>query len=142
MNNNLIGLIQLDVNVDDVVRDRQQSPQVSSPSSANSPTSYNGVPSAISSNPGYPSLTAESLPSDSQSRVKEEDEEEFAHVALADHLSKLSLNTVQRRFFGPSSAFMIMKSAHKVKEQTLGHDTQPLKRPQYWGMQAVRRVYI
>ncbi|KAF9075422.1 fungal-specific transcription factor domain-containing protein [Rhodocollybia butyracea] len=127
-------LRKYDVNVDDVVRDTQQSHQASTSSSV--PPSYNGVPSAISSNPGYPSLTAESPPSDSPSNVKEEVEEEFAHVALADHLSKLSLNTIQRRFFGPSSAFMIMKNAHKVKEQTLGRGTQPLKRPQYWGMQA------
>ncbi|KAJ3724808.1 fungal-specific transcription factor domain-containing protein [Lentinula raphanica] len=111
-------------------------PQSSASTAAvNDYSNYNGVPSSISSNPGYPSLAAES--SASPGSIKEEEEEEdFAHVALADHLSKLSLNTVERRFFGPSSAFMIMKNAHKVKEDALGYENHPFKRPQYWGMQA------
>ncbi|KAJ3880498.1 fungal-specific transcription factor domain-containing protein [Lentinula edodes] len=133
-------LRKFDVRVEDL-KDGQQSSarsignqaSTSSAARSNSP-SYNGVPSSISSNPGYPSLATESPPSDRPKQ--EEEEEDFAHVALADHLSKLSLNTVQRRFFGPSSAFMIMKSAHRVKEETLGHHTHPFKRPQYWGMQA------
>ncbi|KAE9411256.1 hypothetical protein BT96DRAFT_983026 [Gymnopus androsaceus JB14] len=108
----------------------------SSSSTASAP-SYNGVPSAISSNPGYPSLASESPQSDSQSQDREEEEEDFAHVALADHLSKLSLNTVHRRFFGPSSAFMIMKNANRVKDETLSSEnleTYPCKRLQYWGI--------
>ncbi|KAJ4001604.1 fungal-specific transcription factor domain-containing protein [Lentinula boryana] len=130
------------VQVDDV-RDRQQpsahpnQTQSSTSSTAvDSSSNYNGVPSSISSNPGYPSLAESSSP---ESIKEEEEEEDFAHVALADHLSKLSLNTVQRRFFGPSSAFMIMKNAHRVKEEALGYDIHPFKRPQYWGMQAWER---
>ncbi|KAJ4483215.1 fungal-specific transcription factor domain-containing protein [Lentinula aciculospora] len=129
-------LRKFDVKVDDL-QDRQEYPahSIGTTSSAaeNNTPSYNGVPSSISSNPGYPSLAAESPSSDSPKQ--EEEEEDFAHVALADHLSKLSLNTVHRRYLGPSSAFMIMKNAHRVKEDALGHGTHPFKRPQYWGMQ-------
>lgn len=126
------------------VEDSSQSHQVpdrnSASSSASPPSSYHGVPSAISTNPGYPSLASESPTSDSQSHDQKEEEEDFAHVALADHLSKLSLDTVHRRFFGPSSAFMIMKTANKIKEETLRSEnleSYPFKRPQYWGIQRV-----
>ncbi|KAF5393252.1 hypothetical protein D9757_000764 [Collybiopsis confluens] len=139
-------LRKFDVNIDDLNgQQQQQSPSHLIANSSSSITasipSYSGVPSSISSNPGYPSLSAESQDSDLQTREQSEEDEDFAHVALADHLSKLSLNTVQRRFFGPSSAFMIMKNAHKVKEQTLGFETQPLKRPQYWGIQAWEKQF-
>ncbi|KAJ3733532.1 fungal-specific transcription factor domain-containing protein [Lentinula guzmanii] len=130
------------VPVDDI-RDRQQpsahlnqTQSSTSSTTVDSSSNYNGVPSSISSNPGYPSLAESSSP---EAIKEEEEEEDFAHVALADHLSKLSLNTVQRRFFGPSSAFMIMKNAHRVKEEALGYDIHPFKRPQYWGMQAWER---
>ncbi|KAJ3989876.1 fungal-specific transcription factor domain-containing protein [Lentinula detonsa] len=114
------------VPVDDI-RDRQQpsahlnqTQSSTSSTTVDSSSNYNGVPSSISSNPGYPSLAESSSP---EAIKEEEEEEDFAH----------------RRFFGPSSAFMIMKNAHRVKEEALGYDIHPFKRPQYWGMQAWER---
>ncbi|KIK67205.1 hypothetical protein GYMLUDRAFT_37274 [Collybiopsis luxurians FD-317 M1] len=131
-------LRKFDINIEGLNDSQQSSSQIIS---SNSSPSYSGVPSSISSNPGYPSLSAESSNSEAQGQDQSEEEEDFAHVALADHLSKLSLNAVQHRFFGPSSAFMIMKNAHKIKEQTLGHETRPVKRPQYWGIQAWEKEF-
>lgn len=129
--------------MEDCSQPHQVSDHNSATSSTNPPSNYHGVPSAISTNPGYPSLASESPTSDSQNRDQKEEEEDFAHVALADHLSKLSLNTVHRRFFGPSSAFMIMKTANKIKEETLSSEnleSYPFKRPQYWGIQTVSDI--
>ncbi|KAF5370577.1 hypothetical protein D9758_001905 [Tetrapyrgos nigripes] len=66
------------------------------------------------------------------------DDEDLAHIALAEHLKLLSLDAVDKRFFGDSSGFMLMKSAHVVKSEFTGVDSfnsRHFKRPKFWTAQ-------
>ncbi|THV02448.1 hypothetical protein K435DRAFT_749568 [Dendrothele bispora CBS 962.96] len=117
----------LDNNKDNVVKNSPSPPSLSS-ISAGSPIH----PPTSSDSPG-----PQPTPSTTQ-----EDEFDLAHVALAEHLKLLSLDAIDKRFFGESSGFMLMRSAHGVKSEFTGVDSfnsKHYKRPKYWAAQPWER---
>ncbi|KDR75219.1 hypothetical protein GALMADRAFT_157080 [Galerina marginata CBS 339.88] len=71
--------------------------------------------------------------------------DDFGHVALAEHLSVLSLNAVHDRFFGQSSAFMFTKHASNVRSEVTGAssrlDPSKFRRPIFWDMRPWEMAY-
>lgn len=66
----------------------------------------------------------------------EDDDDDLEHIAVAEQLSRLQLNAVGDRFFGPSSSFHLIRKAMSVKENFTGlPQSEPTKRPVYWNIQ-------
>ncbi|KXN91050.1 hypothetical protein AN958_03117 [Leucoagaricus sp. SymC.cos] len=67
------------------------------------------------------------------------DEEDMAHITLSKQLSKLAVDTIEDRFFGKSSAFMLMQHASDVKHEMTGVEVpagRSLRRPLFWDLRA------
>ncbi|KAJ3568863.1 hypothetical protein NP233_g5435 [Leucocoprinus birnbaumii] len=67
------------------------------------------------------------------------EEEDLAHIKLSKQLSRLHVDTIEDRFFGKSSAFMLMAHAKNIKHETTGVDAVPgknLRRPFFWDLRA------
>ncbi|KAH9485168.1 putative transcriptional regulatory protein [Psilocybe cubensis] len=88
------------------------------------------IPVSISSDTTPPPLV------ENDSEILEADD--LAHVALAEHLGRLSLSAVDDRFFGQASAFMFAKDAANVKSSITGESSAPdirnYRRPLFWDM--------
>ncbi|KAF8160814.1 fungal-specific transcription factor domain-containing protein [Crassisporium funariophilum] len=68
--------------------------------------------------------------------------DDLAHIALAEHLSHLSIDTLER-FFGQSSAFMFAKDAATIKSEMTGISNKltggNFRRPVFWDMRPWER---
>lgn len=67
------------------------------------------------------------------------EDEDLAHIGLSKQLSKLAVDTIEDRFFGKSSAFMLMQHAKTVKHETTGVEALPgksLRRPFFWDLRS------
>jgi len=98
-------------------------------------------PSLSSISAGSPIHPPTSSDSPTAATSSSQDDDDLAHVALAEHLKLLSLDAIDKRFFGESSGFMLLRSAHGVKSEFTGVDSfnaRHFKRPKYWGSQPVR----
>ncbi|KAF8625237.1 hypothetical protein AX17_006903 [Amanita inopinata Kibby_2008] len=70
---------------------------------------------------------------------QDEQDEDYAHLILADNLKRLSIDPAECRFFGKSSGAMLIQTAIELKNEYTGQDDQHLKnpmlggkRPEYW----------
>ncbi|PPR05818.1 hypothetical protein CVT26_010098 [Gymnopilus dilepis] len=74
-----------------------------------------------------------------------DDADDLAHVALAEHLSSLSITAVDDRFFGQSSTFMFSKQVSTAKSEVTGApsrpDTSKFRRPLYWDLRPWEMAY-
>ncbi|KAF8904482.1 fungal-specific transcription factor domain-containing protein [Gymnopilus junonius] len=74
-----------------------------------------------------------------------DDGDDLAHVALAEHLSSLSIAAVDDRFFGQSSTFMFAKQVSNVKSEITGTPLRPdpsrFRRPLYWDLRPWEMAY-
>ncbi|KAF5322745.1 hypothetical protein D9619_002016 [Psilocybe cf. subviscida] len=122
---------------------QSQSPCRSGLGPGSSPAPSISTPSSMSSVklPKVSSLSQEmthlsQLTSDVSSEDDEEDDEEdFAHLELAEHLKELSIEVLEDRFYGRSSAFMFFKEAAALRGQLAGMPSTMLRRPVYWDVQ-------
>jgi len=114
--------------------------------------SMSSTSNVASSSKSYPELkypTAVTMPSELKDHDSlqpgdpenpSDEAEDLAHIVLAEHLSQLSMEAVDNRFFGPSSSFMFVKHAMTVKREVTGNTSAPLidgsqfRRPLYWEM--------
>ncbi|PPQ91999.1 hypothetical protein CVT25_004655 [Psilocybe cyanescens] len=77
-----------------------------------------------------------------------EDDDDLAHVALTEHISRLSLGPSQKtRFFGQASPFMIAKHASTIRSKITGVpdtglDPGGYKRPIFWDMSPWESKYV
>ncbi|KDR75218.1 hypothetical protein GALMADRAFT_249193 [Galerina marginata CBS 339.88] len=89
--------------------------------------------------PDVASRTLSSSPSPSVASDQASETDDLAHIALAEHLSQLSLRTMDDRFFGQSSAFMFVKHASTIRSEITGTPNKPdpsrFRRPLYWDIQ-------
>ncbi|KAF8639523.1 hypothetical protein AX17_001428 [Amanita inopinata Kibby_2008] len=117
---------------------------------AQSPSSTQGdSPQAFPTlNPPSPNSLPRSYDSASPDAVPAKDfteADDLAHVALAEHLRTLSVRTIDDRFFGQSSAFMLMKHASVAKKEFTGDKDSSLsrmfRRPVYWEIRPWERAY-
>lgn len=86
-----------------------------------------------------PSGSGQSAPSPPQ---LEDDDEDLAHIELAEHLRRLDIGTnttKSKRFFGSSSSLMLIKNAMDAKDSYTGSDpTKPYaNRGKYWTIHPV-----
>lgn len=90
-----------------------------------------GLSAAGSSSQGS---SPEALVRVDNSETEEEGDEDLVHVELTHHLQKLNLNYATQKFFGPSSAFVLLRNAVDLKDECTGDDPQKRydKRPRYW----------
>lgn len=87
--------------------------------------------------------TFQALPPGASNESSEEDD--LSHISLSEHLNRLAVDTVEDRFFGKSSAFMLVKHATNVKQEMTGIEFQPgrnLRRPLYWDLRSWERDFV
>lgn len=105
----------------------------------------------MSSSPGDPT-------SDVGQDGDDDEDDDLAHIALAEHLNQMELETVEDKFFGQSrlvscppntytineilySAFMLIQHGMMAKQQYLGrverHRGRDFRRPTYWDIRPV-----
>ncbi|CAA7261683.1 unnamed protein product [Cyclocybe aegerita] len=96
------------------------------------------------SHPKFPSPSLSGTKRAAQAPSEDPSEaEDLAHIALSEHLSQLSMEAVEDRFFGQSSGFMFVKHAVAVKTSVTGKggpvkpsgeylDGACFRRPLYW----------
>lgn len=71
-------------------------------------------------------------------RVFRSDQVGFVHA----HCEMLETVPVEKRFFGPSSGFMIVKKVMDLKSSYTGHGVLPLQRPRFWNMHPVSQFLL
>ncbi|KAF8973127.1 hypothetical protein BDZ97DRAFT_1779521 [Flammula alnicola] len=120
----------LDMSFDDISEKSSPAPTTMSTSSSSQPDLKYPIHQTISKDLG----TSKSPPPEAPDDPSEADD--LAHIALAEHLSQLSIEAVGDRFFGRSSSFMFVKDVSTVRSEVTGIPNKPdlskYRRPIFW----------
>ncbi|EKM80699.1 hypothetical protein AGABI1DRAFT_126749 [Agaricus bisporus var. burnettii JB137-S8] len=131
------------------IRPEMDMEQSLSPENSPSPSQSRSTPRH---KPDLPYPTPQSVASSaavsSPPRLGENDsseEDDLAYIGLAEQLGQLSIDIAGGRFFGNSSALMLLQQAHSVKEEATGQGiplVKNLRRRLFWDLRPWETEYV